>query len=149
MKLYAATTSERATKGQGGEYITFELKDEKRLTALTLQFESDNGEILPQVMGGTPELLLALQNEVNQAVNSLEWDKTQGQEGNITCECGKSFYGLEGKEDTCPKCLEKIIKGEKKKDKCNNCGESFETLITFKDNQGKELSFCHDCAEAE
>lgn len=30
-------------------------------------------------------------------------------EGNITCECGNKFYGWEGKEDTCPKCLKRIL----------------------------------------
>lgn len=33
---------------------------------------------------------------------------------NIKCYgCGSKFYGLEGKEDTCPNCLKKILKPSK------------------------------------
>jgi len=31
------------------------------------------------------------------------------QNENIMCQCGARFYGLEGKEDTCPDCLKEII----------------------------------------
>lgn len=27
----------------------------------------------------------------------------------ILCECNKSFWGMKGKEDTCPSCLKEII----------------------------------------
>jgi len=27
----------------------------------------------------------------------------------IKCECGQKFQGLEGKEDTCPKCLKQAM----------------------------------------
>ncbi len=31
-------------------------------------------------------------------------------EGNLKCQsCGKYFYGLEGKEDTCPTCLKNLM----------------------------------------
>ena len=29
----------------------------------------------------------------------------------IKCNCGKEFWGMEGKEDTCPQCLKGFIKG--------------------------------------
>ncbi|NBW09223.1 MAG: hypothetical protein EBR82_14485 [Caulobacteraceae bacterium] len=31
-------------------------------------------------------------------------------DGNIKChQCNRHFYGLEGKEDTCPSCLQKLM----------------------------------------
>ena len=27
----------------------------------------------------------------------------------IRCDCGRTFIGMEGKEDTCPRCLAKLI----------------------------------------
>jgi len=30
--------------------------------------------------------------------------------GTIKCECGTTFKGTKGKEDTCPKCLKKILR---------------------------------------
>ena len=32
----------------------------------------------------------------------------------IKCECGVMFRGWDSKEDTCPKCLKKLIKSEKR-----------------------------------
>ena len=31
----------------------------------------------------------------------------------IMCECGDSFWGQRGKEDTCPKCLKLLLKPQK------------------------------------
>jgi hypothetical protein len=39
MKLYATTTSERASKGQGGEYLDIEVKGEDKKTILELHIE--------------------------------------------------------------------------------------------------------------
>jgi len=39
MKLYASVTSERATKGQGGEYLDIEVKGENKKTILELHIE--------------------------------------------------------------------------------------------------------------
>lgn len=36
--------------------------------------------------------------------------------GNIECQCGNRFYGLEGKEDTCQPCLKKLIQDEEIED---------------------------------
>jgi len=30
----------------------------------------------------------------------------------LKCDCGKYFEGMFGKEDTCPTCLRRLIKGE-------------------------------------
>lgn len=58
-------------------------------------------------------------------------------EGNITCiDCKDRFFGLEGKEDTCSKCLKKIMT-------CYKC-KSTEKGLTENDN-GKPC--CDDCWE--
>jgi len=45
MKLYATTTSERATKGQGGNnYISIILNDENKNPLITLRAENINGK---------------------------------------------------------------------------------------------------------
>ena len=44
MKLYATTTSERASKGQGGnEYLEIEVKNERKEIILELMIENHNG----------------------------------------------------------------------------------------------------------
>lgn len=44
MKLYATTTSERASKGQGGEYLNIEVKGENKENILELHIEEINNE---------------------------------------------------------------------------------------------------------
>ena len=39
----------------------------------------------------------------------------------IICECGNEFLGEEGKEDTCPDCLKKLINPENKKIELGKC----------------------------
>ncbi len=41
MKLYATTTSERASKGQGGEYLDIEIKDENKHTFAIIKVHGD------------------------------------------------------------------------------------------------------------
>ncbi len=46
MKLYATTTSERASKGQGGNnYLTIAIKDESERVQLLLTVINDNGTV--------------------------------------------------------------------------------------------------------
>ena len=42
MKLYATTTSERASKGQGGNYVTIEITNEKKEVIAILSVVSSN-----------------------------------------------------------------------------------------------------------
>lgn len=68
MKLYATTTSERASKGQGGnKFLTIQVKDEKEAIILTLAFDNDpyGGMRLAKVFGelNTLRQLVSLANE--------------------------------------------------------------------------------------
>lgn len=44
MKLYATTTSERASKGQGGDYLDIEVKGENKENILELHIKEVNDE---------------------------------------------------------------------------------------------------------
>lgn len=96
MKLYSTITSERATKGQGGnEFIGITLMNEKK-------------EVFGSISVWPSEDVLI-------RIHGQKFDIQKNKDGNITCECGNKFRGIEDKEDTCPKCMEKIIKGKKQK----------------------------------
>lgn len=112
MKLYATTTSERASKGQGGnEYLVIDIKNEKQQKQWSILITSQN---VLRVADSEKEGLIIFKDESKKT-----------QKGNISChQCGKKFSGLEGKEDTCPQCLEKIIKGKQKKDSVCYCDEA-------------------------
>ena len=43
MKLYATTTSERASKGQGGEYLDIEIKNEYKEIVATIKIREVEG----------------------------------------------------------------------------------------------------------
>lgn len=73
---------------------------------------------------GDNEVLIIELSKGNKVIGEIFFDsegfivRAEGKEvldyelndkGNITCECGNKFYGLEGKEDTCPPCLKEII----------------------------------------
>ncbi len=47
MKLYATVTSERATKGQGGEWLDINLKDERECTFAIIKVRKDSGYFMP------------------------------------------------------------------------------------------------------
>jgi hypothetical protein len=46
MKLYATTTSERATKGQGGKYLNIQLsgEDNQPLGVISIRYQEDKKE---------------------------------------------------------------------------------------------------------
>ena len=111
MKLYATVTSERATKGQGGN------KDIK----ITLQIGStkENKHIATILLNALPAE--ASRDNIPVVVMQV-WDIDRGE------LCERQIYSLQG---------ENITKGEKQKgknddDKCKKCGsynkDSYESL---------------------
>lgn len=58
------------------------------------------------------ELYNGVSKEVKEERSDVYIDSiTLKEGGNILCvECKKGFSGIEGKEDTCPSCLEKLMK---------------------------------------
>lgn len=52
--------------------------------------------------------------------------------------CGEEFDGMEGKEDTCPKCMKRVLEGEEVGAYCDKCAMEMEY-----DEQGN----CMVCGE--
>jgi len=90
MKLYASVQSERAKKGQGGEYLDIDITDEKKTLLWTIKVN-------------TYELFhkIDVWNEPDNKYWSQQITK------NIDCGCEKDVF-----------CCSKHIKGEKQKGDC-------------------------------
>lgn len=120
MNLFCKIESERGkpvTKS-GNDYIDIEVLNENREVVLdiTLQPYGENGLVHALIRQGD--------------ITKTLWAGYLGEskpktDGNITCECGQKFYGLEGKEDTCPKCLEKLIKPKTARELCEKHGSEY------------------------
>lgn len=170
MIFYAKTTSERASKGQGGnEYLDIDItvrrgKNERMLARLTARgCENEEGAEGYGLFDEKDTLLAFLPEKdiCRQCGRSHEnalcdggmkskapkftryctecgaetWSFVEGFHGwenglcddcwtrkyesgdgeRIVCECGDTFKGIPRKEDTCPKCLKKILEEEKGK----------------------------------
>jgi len=92
MKLYATTTSERASKGQGGnKYIDITLKDKFQLTLVEMS-------LYPETTGKKYELVL---NGISDDVILTQFEKPKGkkQKGEL-CNCGKN-PGFHEKQNNC------------------------------------------------
>jgi len=50
---------------------------------------------------------------------------------NIKCDCGNIFKGIQYKEDTCPKCLKKLINPTKKEFEINYVENDFPDQAIF------------------
>ena len=53
MKLYATTTSERATKGQGGQWLDIKVTDENKKTLLDFNLKFDGDKLKATVYTST------------------------------------------------------------------------------------------------
>lgn len=49
MLLYATIESERASKGQGGEYLDINIKDERGVTFCLLKVRKEQGKFYPTI----------------------------------------------------------------------------------------------------
>lgn len=111
MKLYATTSSERATKGQGGnDYLDINITNEHKHLLAYIRVTPRNNNV--------PIIYFTCISQHAQLVpdrGDFDAIENMHKKGNITCKCGNQFYGLQEKEDTCPQCLERIIKGKQKK----------------------------------
>jgi hypothetical protein len=93
MKLYLTATSERGkpVNKSGNEAIRMTVTNDRR-NMFDIIFDGDKLEIL---------------RYSDAKVITVEYMEP---DGNIKChQCRRYFYGLEGKEDTCPSCLQKLM----------------------------------------
>ena len=92
MKLYATITSERASKGQGGnEFITVDILSQDRITRLL------HIDVRPKDMFGEYEILLSYPE--GGKVYRVKYPKGKQQKGKTDCET----YGCS--ESTGHKCV--------------------------------------------
>lgn len=114
MKLYATVTSERASKGQGGNnfldvaLLVGDARTQREVVRLkTKVYQDKNGEDCFAVYGtwhGATEA-----EKILYTGYLLKDERVQ------CTNCLRPFDGMEGKEDTCPNCLRGILKGENPK----------------------------------
>lgn len=108
MKLYATTTSERASKGQGGEYLDIEIKNDDRIVFATIKVRGQKIEIWHD--GGT-EVLVYKDSAWNREIYDSPYQKAKKQTGEqFTCEvCGKDIPIMRDEHggiisETCREC---------------------------------------------
>lgn len=80
MKLYATTTSERASKSQGGQdYIDLQVRNEDKETVLCLSIAMDKGMPRIKSIGGVDYLL----QEIKDLLAGNEIEKGEKQKGEV------------------------------------------------------------------
>lgn len=115
MKLYATTTTERASKGQGGnDFLTVEIKAEKfngiptRANLYRLSLRNDNGELYADLLNYSTGEIIILTNKKSE-----------------DCGCEKNvFVCLEhSRQGECKHLFSTSVYNDKKLQgyKCNNC----------------------------
>jgi hypothetical protein len=93
MKLYATTTSERATKGQGGKHIEFTLQNE--LKNILIRYDIVFNETVPnyriRVYDGDINFIKVLKNHLAFYLDTKKGEKQKGENYIDTLEKYKSF----------------------------------------------------------
>jgi hypothetical protein len=89
MKLYATVTSERATKGQGGEYLDIELKDEERVCFATIKVRTDrlDGQSVTIWHDGLTDVRTHKDSAWNREIYEYRKTKGEKQKGEYCNEC--------------------------------------------------------------
>lgn len=104
MKLYATTTSERASKGQGGKYLLIDIYNEKKQHLYCISVKDNTLRV------SVPSMF---KNDY-KVIFSNTWEtKGKSQKGEkVYCECGNKKKADElwckdcdhNKNCTCPRC---------------------------------------------
>ena len=143
MKLYAKTTSERATKGQGGnEYLNIEITAEgfegiptrANLYRVSISKSDKNGGLYAELLKYSDHEIIVLDNI-----------KGKGQ-GDYCSRCKKLWQKHFPFNGQCPP-EEKVKKkkGEKLTNICSNCGDNCHLLADMISEDGKEIHLCENC----
>jgi hypothetical protein len=117
MKLYAKTTSERASKGQGGKWIEIDILDERKQLVYMLSIKNEIHKPEMRVyydidLAGIPEVK---GEYLSQAIN-MAIPKGKQQEMGICVSCDKDIP----KGSSCDNCFP--AKGKQQKgNKCDQC----------------------------
>jgi hypothetical protein len=108
MKLYATTTSERASKGQGGEYLVIELKNEaKKVFAkfLVVKTQDNKQEIASWHNRDTNTETRFIEESSLNALIAFTTVSKGKQKKDECLEGGEHKYMPENGNKTCLKCL--------------------------------------------
>ena len=135
MKLYGTITSERATKGQGGnKHLDIRVLDDNRAMIATLRIEPFTDKVRDGIRA-----------EINFAehvyVNGKLWLDTEIIDDHAKYRASEDRMIEAGKQ-----------KGEKQKGKtlrrtCSNCGDERRMLADMIGEDGEMISFCEDCLD--
>lgn len=114
MKLYATVESERASKGQGGEWIDINLKDERGITFATIEVRKEKGYFMPTL-------------EIDSIGKVTEKGKKKTRTKYCT-GCGACTMGEGWEDGKCDACYEK---GERQKGEriCKQCAAHVKTSL--------------------
>lgn len=104
MKLYATVTSERASKGQGGEWLDINVKDERGVTFAIIKVRKESGYFMPTL-------------EIDSIGKVTEKGKKKPRTKYCT-GCGACTMGEGWEDGKCDTCYEK---GEKQKGEYHKC----------------------------
>ncbi len=89
MKLYATTTSERASKGQGGnKYLIVNIQDEYKNNILTIGYLSDGKKMYLNKVTGDYMVLHALKSHIESAMKN---EVTKGKQKKDETQSEKFF----------------------------------------------------------
>ena len=148
MKLYATTTSERATKGQGGNWLDIEIMGDNKMVIARIKITSYcpyeyNMDIFPVVYPYPDKrmssscLKLDVKGHGYILKRKITKDEEKGKKHDPrTCENSVPCFDCEALEHTSPQIRSEISKleGKKQKDKkckditCVNCDNTMEGL---------------------
>lgn len=108
MKLYATVTSERASKGQGGEYLDIVIKNEHQ--RIVARIEVRSGRLVKTIVHTLYDKTVC-----EPSLAAIDWmtiGKGNKQKGEIKCpQCGKDVWD---------------VADGYKLSKCHNCGTAFD-----------------------
>jgi len=86
MKLYATTTSERATKGQGGQWLDIEITAEKQDLAIISVREESNNYLIS---------IIANPERKKQEIWIPKGEKQKGEKGKQCDKCGRYMSDID------------------------------------------------------
>lgn len=139
MKLYATTTSERASKGQGGQnFIDLQVRNKDKATILCLTITMENGEPQIKSIGGSSYLLERIKDMLS---NQEQETSSADDKGKCVCTaaCGAGL-GHNLVKGVCKVCNVKvqhnvdihehyIRKGEKQKGEMSEARQNYHCKI--------------------
>ena len=92
MKLYATVTSERASKGQGGEYLDIEIKNEDKMCVAVVKVRPDrlNGQSITIWHDGKTDVSTHKDSAWNREIYDSPYQVAKGEKKKGECKHGQA-----------------------------------------------------------